>query len=782
MTRSRFFGYPSQPTILGQSIEAASKLLNASLAKFSIRTWPQVFTYGEFIDTNVLGAIDESELSYFDITVPNFNVFFEVGYAVGRAKPVICLVNQSLAKAGSYLTEIGLFDNAGLGRYNNSGDLLNIISIDLPPRATQPPSYDANFAQPLYVLKSKAPTEGMARAISALTDNATQFRAFDPSEDPRMALRAELQQVAESTGVMCSVLNTEILDAENHNLRAAFLAGAALAMDRELLLLDMSGKPLPLDVRDYAKDGSSLERVVSAVQSFALRSLSRLQRASPQPTKLRDSAIQRISLGNTAAENESRRLSEYFVETAAYRAASEGEGRILIGRKGSGKTAIFMEMTRRLSEGRRNLIVPLKPDGYQLRKFKDSLVNFLSEGTKEHTVAAFWEYLLLLEICHQCIRDDVYYIGRDPAITRLLPALRSKYGNDEYILEGDFSERTILLLNQIQQRFRKKYPEETSGAYLSRSEITEIVYSHDIGQLRSDVIGYLAVKERVVVLVDNLDKGWEANGVSPNDILMLRTLIDVGRKIERALSKLDIPSFCLIFLRNDIYELLLDDTPDRGKEGKVAIDWTDRELLKLILRRRLQAAQPTAVTWGQIAASHVEGRGSLDWLIDRSLMRPRYLLELVNRCLGSASSRNHDTIQEADFKLGYQAFSLDALVNTNLEIRDVNPLYFDAIFALKSLNSRTSRIDISLALLNRGFTETLHDGIVKSLIWYGVLGVMDELGEATFIYEVEYNSHVLEQTRSNRDSDSEVFEVNKAFWPALKINSTGDTETQMHLL
>lgn len=231
-------------------------------------------------------------------------------------------------------------------------------------------------------------------------------------------------------------------------------------MDRELLLLNMSSKSLPLDVRDYAKSGREPENVQKLVQSFALTSLARLQRAAPQPTALKGPSIQRISLGGTAAENEFRRLSEYFVETPAFRAAIEGEGRIVIGRKGSGKTAIFTEMATQLGKNRKSLILSLKPDGYQLRKFKDNLINFLSEGTKEHTVAAFWEYLLLLEVCHSCITYDEKYLGRDPAISRLLPTLREKYGRDEYIIEGDFSERTVLLLEEINNRYNSKEKKE----------------------------------------------------------------------------------------------------------------------------------------------------------------------------------------------------------------------------------------------------------------------------------------------------------------------------------
>ncbi len=782
MARTRFFGYPSQPAALGEVIEAAAKILSLRSVKHKVETWPQVFEPGEFIDTNILGSIDASELCYFDITYPNFNVFFEIGYAVGRARPTICLVNRSFENAGGYLSEIGLFDTVGLANYDGSVQLVELLEKDLPPRPILPPSYDADMGQPLYLVKPRAGVEGMARAISALTETLTQFRFFDPAEDSRMALRDVVHHVATSTGVLCAVITEQFVDAQNHNLRSAFVAGLARGMDRELLILNMSGAPLPLDVRDYTKEGNSLDNIQRYVQTFALTSLARLQRASPQPMRVAKDALQSVSLGNTAAENETRRLTEYFVETPAFRAAAAGQGRVLIGRKGSGKTAIFTEMSKQLDRGRNTLVLSLAPEGYQLRKFKDNLIAFLNEGTKEHTVGAFWEYLLLLEICHHCITKDDKFIGRDPKISFLLPKLRSKYGGDQYIIEGDFSERILLLLNEIERRGRRLIRDDATYTYLSRAQITELIYSHDINVLRSDVIEYLSTKDSVVILVDNLDKGWDAQGVSDNDLLMLRSLIEVGRKIERTLAKSDVTSFSLIFLRNDIYELLLDRTPDRGKEGKIAIDWTDRELLKQVLRNRLQALTSASMNWSKIAIPDMQGQGSLDWIVDRCLMRPRYLIDLVNRCLGSAASHNHSRMDTADFDRGYRAYSYDALVGTNLEIRDVAPRYFDAIFALRRQSYRTSRIEISLSLLNRGFPESEHDAIVDLLIWYGVLGVVDEELQTTFIYEVEYNSHIIEQIRGERGRDAEVFDVNKAFWPALEIGDAVSESGQPALL
>jgi hypothetical protein len=55
----------------------------------------------------------------------------------------------------------------------------------------------------------------------------------------------------------------------------------------------------------------------------------------------------------------------------------------------------------------------LKPDGYQLLKFKDQVLQLMAGGTLDHTITAFWEYLLLLEVCYKLIEKDQDVHKRD---------------------------------------------------------------------------------------------------------------------------------------------------------------------------------------------------------------------------------------------------------------------------------------------------------------------------------------------------------------------------------
>ena len=113
------------------------------------------------------------------------------------------------------------------------------------------------------------------------------------------------------------------------------------------------------------------------------------------------------------------------------------------------------------------------------------------------------------------------------------------------------------------------------------------MYSHDIRSLRKAISKYLSYKDSVWILFDNLDKGWSAHGLVRGDILIVRCLIDASRKIQRELQKEDRELHCVVFIRNDVYQFLMDQSPDFGKESRATLDWSDPDQLREMLRLRL---------------------------------------------------------------------------------------------------------------------------------------------------------------------------------------------------
>ncbi len=88
-----FAAYPSQPSQIGQTITAAINRLRVENREVELNTWEENDIAGRFISESILEEIDHGQLLVADITQLNFNVVFEVGYAIGRGKRVYLIRN-----------------------------------------------------------------------------------------------------------------------------------------------------------------------------------------------------------------------------------------------------------------------------------------------------------------------------------------------------------------------------------------------------------------------------------------------------------------------------------------------------------------------------------------------------------------------------------------------------------------------------------------------------------------------------------------------------------------
>ena len=90
----------------------------------------------------------------------------------------------------------------------------------------------------------------------------------------------------------------------------------------------------------------------------------------------------------------------------------------------------------------------------------------------------------------------------------------------------------------------------------------------------------------------------------------------------------------VVFLRNDVFELMVSGTPDKGKAAVARIDWTDRLKLKQVIHARLQASVAEKVRtfndlWGRFFVPTVDRKDTFDYFVDHCLMRPRFLISII---------------------------------------------------------------------------------------------------------------------------------------------------------
>jgi hypothetical protein len=414
--------------------------------------------------------------------------------------------------------------------------------------------------------------------------------------------------------------------------------------------------------------------------------------------------------------------------------------RLVVGRKGSGKTALFYSLRTTFRPSRSHLVLDLKPEGHQLVKLREAVLSNLPPGVQQHVLTAFWNYLLVMELAHEITRHEANLAYRDirqrDLFHNAFKRIVELYGDNEETEQGDFSERLLNLVNRIIEQH------STLTSLSSTAEITKLIHQKPIRDLNDAIADYLSLAGRTIwMLFDNLDKGWPIQNVQAEDILLLRSLLEATRKLQRQYSNRNVELAAVVFIRNDIYQHLILEPADRGKETPVELDWNDPELLKDLVGRRI--AQSTGLQldfegiWAAFFAPHVRGEDSFQYILNRTMMRPREVLRFVRECVNTAINRRREKVIEDDILKAEERYSADALVDITLEMKDVKPEYANAAYAFIDSPAVLSKQQVYELLSKAGMPTAELDQIVNLLIWFGVLGIHVSEDEERYSYEYE---------------------------------------------
>jgi hypothetical protein len=757
-----FFLYPSQPEIIASTVESAAVQLRHFHPGRQWLTWKDLNIPGQIIFCRICEAIRAARNVIADVTTLNFNLLFEIGYAIGAGIGVFPIRDTNYAVDRKEFDELGMLDTLGYVNFANSTELARAISSSqAQPLPVQ--TYAMNREQPLYVVRSHVQSEGMVKLMSALKKSGLRFRTFDPRETARLSLHEAMKQVQTSLGVIVHLLAPERTGACVNNARCALVAGLAMALSKQVLILQEGDVPQPIDYRDVVRPYTNPSQVPELLLPIIKNVVETLQESQFVAVALPLNLIEKVDLGDLAAENEIRGLGAYFVPTGQYNEAKRGRARIVVGRKGSGKTAIFYGIRSTYKPSKAHLVLDLKPEGHQFTKLREAVLQSLSPGVQQHVLTAFWNYILLMEIARKVLEEEARtsYDSRDRRAAWLRVA--EAYGTDLQAEQGDFSERLLSLVGDIVAR--RAGLQSIAGT----PEVTELVYGRDIRVLSDALSDYIAIsrKDDIWVLFDNLDKGWPVHSATPEDILLLRSVLEATRKLQRQFENRGTDCHAIIFIRNDIYEHLVRETPDRGKDTAVILDWNDPEVFKEIIRRRIMRSTGLEgdfeQLWPLVFETHVLGEESFSYILSRTLMRPREVLRFCRECLDVAVNRGHERVSESDILQAEKLYSGDALVDVSFELKDVDGRFTDLPYAFIGAAVPCATADVDRRLVVAGLEERECARAVDLLLWFGFLGYSIFPDEERFSYQFQ---HDLRKMKSGMPSEY-AFTVHPAFRKAL---------------
>lgn len=762
-----FIAYPALPNDIGQTIEAAKSTFGT--ANLDISTWKREDLSGQPIIAPILEAISNADIVAGDITTLNFNVIYELGYGIGLGKRVLPLLHRAFTQDQQAIQDVGIFDTLLYDQYANSGELLDLMRAAQPGRrfATAYPL----DALPVYIVLPPVMTDDANQLVARSRRAGLRPRTYEQFNQARLSATEAVRAVAISSGVALQILSSEIKGSKEHNVRCAFVAGISQALGLPTLILKKGNWPAPLDVRDDVVSYNTETQLATAFTEFAA-SVHEKRYAGAIPVAGPKNPLATLNFGDPAAENEEGSLDDYFLERDEYRQVLGGRAKIVVGRKGSGKTAIFYQVRNRLKDARANVILDLSPEAYQLKKLKDLVLRWLAAGSKEFLLSAFWEYVLLLEICGKLLEKDQDVHKRNHLLFDPYQRLLKFYRDETSTVGISFSDRLLRLIDRLSERYVHEF-KDREGVDLSDDQVTNLLYQTTLSGLREQLVAYASNKRMVFVLFDNIDKGWNATGLQESDVVIIRTLIEASRKLGNDFRRHGIEFYSSIFLRNDVYEALLSHTSDRGKETVVLVDWSNPGLLAQMMRRRIGYNHKNKIDkdqlWHSICSPLVDGQNSLEYLISHSMMRPRYLIRLMNYCRGNAINFDRHRIDEQDIKEGLSTYSTETIKEIGLEIRDVLPDAGDVLYAFLGEHREMSRSHI-FALIEKNVGSTDSTTVIFTmLLWHGVLGLRRSPEQVTYIHDVNYDIRRLNGLIQKFANGDPVICINPALWAGLEI-------------
>jgi hypothetical protein len=464
-----------------------------------------------------------------------------------------------------------------------------------------------------------------------------------------------------------------------------------------------------------------------------------------------------FTLGGEQAEADPL-LEKGFYESGLYRAvANRQDSRaFLIGRTGGGKSALLQHLEAEHLEH----VIRINPENLSLPYIVGlGAIQYLSSiGLNlDPLFIALWKHVILVEIIkhrynvttpaakQNFLRTLMEKVNRDPSKKQALEYL------DEF--EGKFWLETDERIRDIITKFEQEVDKEAevsfgvahvvglrAGGTSTKGVSTEvkstqaerfqrIVNATQLARLNKmmDVLDEDILdspQNYTYVVIDDLDRDWVDEKVA-NDLIrcLFRAVLDLKR-----IQNLKI----LVALRTNIFEELDFGSRTGGQEEKfrsltLNVRWTRNELISMLSERVRAAAEQYEVAGlssiEDLVPNPNNTRGNaLEYILDRTLMRPRDAIAYLNECLALASGKpklTWDLLHTAE-----RSYSYKRLLALRDEWKATYP-GIDEVFVkftqapeVMSQNLLTKRLDEAILLMtDRNFSGVIWMTTLSEPVW-----------------------------------------------------------------
>ena len=782
-----FFAYAAEPQRRVDAIQGAiDRIQGDQEVNCKVGDWTDLPIEGNVIFCTICEAIRNARCVATDITDLNFNVLFELGFAIGAGRAIWPLVENSeenrLYKAFDTLTTIGH------SRYTNSKSIATKVLKKKPwlrgahlPSPTMMMCAPTRAARQILYIRSPSDDEASLRVEEMLGNSGMDVIKDDPSEVAFQPISWYLSRLESCFAVLIELEEHTDRRQSLHTAKCALVAGVSVACGRRLLMLGNDIDGGPIDYRDLlqsyknATAAATIAKEWLAPMAGELEELEQVARADITSIPNRGvPLLERIHVGDYVAENELPDLASYFVETSEFQDALTGMFKVFVGRKGTGKSAVTHMVADRIRKDKRNLVRVIVPKGYELTQIL-KLVNEFDLSTRNRFVEGLWKYLLSTEALI-AIWEDL----KDKPLGTSWSEAESKVRDRVYAfpeaIDLSFAGRIIHVLQDQRESIAK-------NGQVSETTILGELQSKEIQNLRDVICGYLTAEQRELTLIlDDMVPGWENAEQRGELAALLLSMLTASRDLWRdwdyrmARAGCRAPSM-LLFLRSDIFASMLQESDEPDKVDHRPVYWEDADALLGLLNKRIEASLSEDIdgvlNWSDLLESGFSYDAMKQIFEVYLLGRPRDVIYYFGRVLFNANRRKASSLAKRDFDAALRDYSEYALQALSAEWSPHIPDLGDFLLDFWGETEDITNDDLRKRLVSNGVEPSDVDGAVRFLVDAQFLGLAIDDRNYRFASTPTESATMMRQAgRFIHDRGGQrKFRIHRAFQQSLGLSS-----------
>ena len=321
--------------------------------------------------------------------------------------------------------------------------------------------------------------------------------------------------------------------------------------------------------------------------------------------------INTIQWGNDSAEKDPN-LLEYFVNHPSLKRLYSRSKTFIIGRKGAGKSAIKRKIVDQFRGWEDNYIVDINPT---FNIFSNLISD--NEIRDNFNQEVFFQYVWL----NYLFKKAHIEIGQNPKNATKTFTFSHLLAVQNNLREKSLLESAKEIISKVRVKAGKLGELGIDIEKTLRADAEVEVYEHHLKEICD--AGY-----KITWIVDDLDLGWNNSDIANNLLLGLLTCANYIKTISTNLH-------LFICLREDVYRILLTHTQHSDKYRDIEkIYWSTEDLVNLLQSRinynlKLQRIPEQPLNFSLVFPETIGTTATQKWLIERTLSRPRELLQLV---------------------------------------------------------------------------------------------------------------------------------------------------------